>query len=132
VSELLEQKDEIFKALERILHEVKEKLKDVVNPYLIRIQFVINELQNHLQILHSVGDDRTKLKLHWSVIYRGADILDEMTTLIQHTTPIYIKSDADYIKQRLVFLTRDVVGLFGKRESHYIITPKFQELAKLW
>jgi len=129
---LIENAEDIYKACQQILHAVKEKSKEVVNPYLIRIQSIIIELQNHFQAILSLEDNRSKLKYHWSVIYRDGDTLDELTTLINHSTPVFISSKVDYIKQRLVFFTSEIVSIFGKRESLYIITPKFQELAKLW
>ena len=55
-----------------------------------------------------------------------------MNTMLHNTTPVFIRSEVDYIKQVLVFFTDQVVSNFGKRESLYIITPKFQELVKLW
>ncbi|WP_216637388.1 hypothetical protein [Bacillus sp. FJAT-27445] len=51
---------------------------------------------------------------------------------MKNSTPIAIQNDVEFIKECLVFLTKMVVEGFGKREALFIITPKFQELARLW
>ncbi|MBI0576799.1 hypothetical protein IEC97_05470 [Neobacillus cucumis] len=124
--------DEILSACKHILSVVKDKLKEDVNPILIRIQYIIKEFQTHLAATASTMNNPQQEKYHWSVVYRAGDTLDEMATLIKNTTPVLIKTEVDYIKQRLVFFTNHVVQTFGNRESLYIITPKFQELSGLW
>lgn len=124
--------DEIFQSCQAILIAVREKSREEVNPLLIRIQYVIEELQTHLLAIVSAKVDAQKQKYHWSVLYRDGDALDEMAILLNNTTPVYIQTEVDFIKQCLVFFTHHVVQSFGKRESLYIITPKFQELSGLW
>ncbi|WP_254119119.1 hypothetical protein [Bacillus sp. FJAT-29790] len=120
-------KDEIICACENIL--IKEKLKNEVNPLMIRVQYIIHEFQTHFLALAKGGMHD---KYHWSVLYRNGDTLDEMATLLKNTTPVSIHTEVEYIKQCLVFFTNQVVQAYGKRDSLYIITPTFQELAGLW
>ncbi len=124
--------NDILKTSQHIIMVVEDKSKDEVNPLLIRIQYVIKELQTHLTALASSENDTHQQKYHWSVLFRVGDSLDEMASLIKNTTPVFIQTDVDYIKQRLVLFTPHVVQTFGKRQSLYIITPKYQELAGLW
>lgn len=125
-------KNEILQACQSIVKAVSEKSKEDVNPILIRIQLVLEEFQAHLHWISTLQDDVQQQKYHWSVLYRDGDILDEMTTLLNNTTPVFIQTEIAYIKQCLVFFTQHVVKTFGLRESMYIITPKFQELSDLW
>jgi len=124
--------DEILKACQLMLSTVREKSEIELNPLLIRIQYVINEMESHFLVIASNIEDIKTEKYHWSILYREGDILDEMATLIHNTTPVSIRTEVDYIKQQLITFTSMVVQTFGKRESLYIITPKFQELAGLW
>ncbi|WP_462409620.1 hypothetical protein [Neobacillus sp. Marseille-QA0830] len=124
--------NELQQSCANILAKVNEKLIEVVNPLLIRIQYVVEEFQSHLLALTKASGDIGLQKYHWSVLYRAGDTMDEFAVLIHNTTPVPIKNEVDYIKQQLVFYANQVVQLYGKRESLYIITPKFQELAKIW
>ena len=124
--------DEILKACQLMLSTVREKSEIELNPLLIRIQYVINEMESHFLVIASNIEDIKTEKYHWSILYREGDILDEMATLIHNTTPVSIRTEVDYIKQQLITFTSMVVQTFGIRESLYIITPKFQELAGLW
>lgn len=126
--------EDIVQACERILQQVREKSKESVNPILLRIQVVVNEMQQHLAALTKAENqnDLRQKKYHWSVLYRDGDMLDEMMTLLHNTTPVFIQTDVNYITQRLIYLTTEVIQTFGRRESYYIITPKFQELAGIW
>jgi hypothetical protein len=126
---MLNNTDEIMQTCEDILVKVREKSKVEVNPLLIRIQSIIKEFQTHLLSLSGEGGDE---KYHWGVLYRAGDTLDENAVLINHTTPVFIQTELDFIKRKLVLFTNYVVQKFGKRDSLYIITPKFQELAGLW
>ncbi len=123
---------DIQQVCQNIIAEVNEKLKLENNPLLFRIQHVVREYQFHLRSLSSASSNPELQKKHWGVLYRAGDAIDEMSILLHNTTPVPIKDDVDYLKQQLVFFTTEVVQLYGKRESLYIITPKFQELAKLW
>lgn len=129
---MIHQIEDLISACERILTRVREKSKEEVNPILIRIQVVIQEFTTHLRSLSAPIKDKKLEKYHWSVLYRAGDMIDEMAVIIKNTTPVFIQTDVDYIKQRLIFFTKQVVSGFGNRESFYIITPKFQEMAGLW
>jgi len=123
---------EMIKVCEHILKVVKEKSKEEANPLLTRIQFVIQEIQTHFLAVSTLKEDLQQQKNHWSILYRDGDVLDEMTTLLNNTTPVYIQSEVEYIKHSLVEFTSEVVHAYGLRDSLYIITPKFQELSGLW
>ncbi|MED4841695.1 hypothetical protein P9695_15590 [Weizmannia sp. CD-2023] len=55
-----------------------------------------------------------------------------MAVMIKNTTPVYFQTDVDYLIQRLIFFAKDIVNKYGWRESCFIMTPKFQELAGIW
>jgi hypothetical protein len=95
-------------------------------------QIVLEEFQTHLHKISTLNDDVQQQKYHWIVLYRNGDVLDEMMTLLNNTTPVFIQTEVIFIKQCLVFFTQHVVKTFGQRESLFIITPKFQELSDLW
>ncbi|MBT2756789.1 hypothetical protein J7E71_12570 [Mesobacillus foraminis] len=123
--------DKILKACQHIQTVVRDKSKEEVNPLLIRIHYVTEELQTHLLAVASANSVQQQ-KYHWSVLYRDGDALDEMMIMLNNTTPVFIQSEVEYIKQGLVFFTQHLVQTYGKRESLFIITPKFQELSELW
>ena len=86
----------------------------------------------HIDKLESENSDVKKLKYHWSVLYRDGDVLEEMGTLIKNTTPVFIEKEIDFISQSLVLSAPIVIQSFGRIESLFIITPKFQEMSGLW
>jgi len=129
---MLNNQNEIFSACEHIRTMVSKKSKEEVNPLLLRIQYIIQEFWDHFLALSKGNMNKLDERYHWSVLYRVGDTLDEMAILLNNTTPVFIQTEVEYIKQRLVFFTSRVVQTYGIRNSLYIITPKFQELAGLW
>lgn len=100
----MEQLDKILESCHQIRNKVQEKLKWEVNPFLIRIQSVILELETHFTAVFSTKNVN-ELKYHWSVLYRAGDTLDEMATMLRNTTPVLIQTEVDYIKKELVLFT---------------------------
>lgn len=123
---------EIQQVCQSMIKLVREKSMVEVNPLLIRMQYVIHELLYHMREIETENSNSEKLKYHWSVLYRDGDILDEMGTLIKNTTPAFIERDIDFISQSLVLSTPLVLGRFGRKETLYIVTPKFQEMSGIW
>ena len=123
---------EIKQVCHKILTLVRDKAREEINPLLIRIQHVIYEMLAHIDKLESENSDVKKLKYHWSVLYRDGDVLEEMGTLIKNTTPVFIEKEIDFISQSLVLSAPIVIQSFGRIESLFIITPKFQEMSGLW
>lgn len=129
---VLNNTNEIIRSCDNILKAVEEKSKEEVNPLLIRIQRVILEFQDHYLSIAKGNMNPSDKKYHWSVLYRAGDMIDEMTVLLRNTTPVFIQTEVEYIKQSIVFFTNEIVQTYGRREALFIITPKFQELAGLW
>jgi hypothetical protein len=125
-----------FDAIEQtclaILHAVDEEAKVDSNPILIRIQYVVMEIRAHFREVLAGDNHLAQRKYHWSVLYRAGDTLNEMTILLKNTTPVFIENEVYFIMQQLVFYTHDVIQSFGGKESLYIITPMFQEMAGIW
>ncbi|WP_419887068.1 hypothetical protein ACN6MT_16205 [Neobacillus niacini] len=129
---LLPNVNEVIQASQQIQLAAKQKSKEEINPLLVRIQYIVEELQAHLLAISESPLSLKDSKFHWSVLYRDGDTLDEMYTMLKHTTPLPVQTEVEYIKKCLIFYTRSVVDLFGENNSLYIITPKFQELSNLW
>lgn len=123
---------EIYQTCQKIEREAREKAYVEINPLLSRVQLITKEIKEHLNLLSAtrLGSDRHRF--HLSVLYRSADILDEMYAMLQHTTPLPIRADVDFIMKSFVEYTGKVVEMFGRKEALYIVTPKFQKLSGLW
>lgn len=124
--------NEIVETCGQIEDEARKKARWEINPLLSRIVSTVREIKSTVQALYLVKNGTEDAKDLWGILYRGGDILDEQFIMLKNSTPIAIQNDVEFIKQCLVFFTKRVVEGYGKREAISIITPKFQELARLW
>ncbi|WP_053365497.1 hypothetical protein [Bacillus sp. FJAT-27245] len=124
--------NEIIEASGQIEAKARKKAREEINPLLSRIGITLHEITETIQRLSVVKNGTEEAKDLWGILYRAGDILDEEFIMLKNSTPISIQNEVEFIKQCLVFFTKMVVDGYGKREALFIITPKFQVLARLW
>ncbi len=111
------------------------------NPYTARLLKLILELKTCSQeaiIAYSEGD-RQGYKSYLEILFRSETMASELNTMLGRTTPKVPKKikgkldrDINNLENLLVRLARAISVIFGPRETLYILTPKYQDLANLW
>lgn len=102
------------------------------NAFLHRLIVLLEEFQGKVAESLALLDDHVQLRESLSILYRNFDMTAEMNTMLKRTSQQNFDLEVKSIQQSLTELVPEVVRIYGKYETLYIITPGYQQTSSLW
>jgi hypothetical protein len=124
----LEQKS--YEANTKLYHHFTEIREP--NAIARRLSLLLTEMQQYTRASINAHQNKTEQKEFLSILYRNADETNEMYTMLQNVSPINLQVEINPISDILVELVPNIVEEYGKEETLFIITPRFQQLSNVW
>jgi hypothetical protein len=118
--------DEMLKEIDR------DEITHTYHAYVGRLKILVTELMQQLYIASRTYEDAERRREHLSIIYRNADMVAEMNTMLKRTSEQNYDMEVKSLQQILTHLVPHVVQKYGKYESLYIVTPGFHQKSQLW
>ncbi|WP_079508669.1 hypothetical protein [Mesobacillus jeotgali] len=122
-----------YKVADKMLKEIdKYEKTHSYHAYIVRLKILVIELLQQLYLASRSYDDVERLREHLSIIYRNADMVAEMNTMLKRTSEQNYDLDVKSLQETLTLLVPYVVQKYGKFTALYIVTPGFQQKSQVW
>ncbi|AEV17809.1 hypothetical protein GK107_01995 [Geobacillus thermoleovorans] len=101
-------------------------------PLFQRLAALAEELSEHVSTLLSGPLERNEAKYHLSVLFRTAEAMAETNEMLKAVGRFHPSVPLQALTYALMRLVPTVAAAYGHYESLLIVTPRFQQLSRLW
>ncbi|OQP05663.1 hypothetical protein B1690_12465 [Geobacillus sp. 46C-IIa] len=118
--------------------EIQQQLRPYVQehryiyPLFQRLAALAEELGEHVAALLGGPLERNEAKYHLSVLFRTAEAMAETNEMLKAVGRFHPSVPLQALTYALVQLVPTVAAAYGHYESVLIVTPRFQQLNRLW
>lgn len=100
--------------------------------YIYRLKILIMEFIQHIEGTKKNQHSLEKFRENLSILYREADMIAELNSMLKRTSPYNLDLEVKNIEQNLIELVPLTVQIYGKKQAFLIVTPGFQQKSNLW